>query len=349
MLDFEAWTPKSGDYQASLSIQIEDGLVLQKITKDFSIVTSRSVLKPLYELFTSSTCGPCGYANPIVDAVLEVNQGSHSIIKYQMNFPGDGDPYYIPENGVRGDYYNVQGVPSLRINAQTVNPFQFSQTTYEAFLGQPTNMEIEITNAYIDQSKIIALEANITVSENYDAGLILHMAVLEKLTTGNTANNGEREFHHVVLKMLPNGEGAPLPALTPGAPHNVLFYYDMEQTFMEKPNRLEFLVFVQDNQTKEIIQSEMVDVDHDFEDFVLSFEVKDSYGNPTPGAFLFVQEHGSNHTDDNGLAVYQGVFPGIYEYEVSAAGLYPTEGTVEIVDGDVLVEIELEVPEFYFF
>ncbi len=349
LLNFDSWTSKSGDYQASLSLQIEGRIELQEITKDFSIVTNRTMLKPLYELFTSSTCSPCGYANPIIDAVLDANQGSHSVIKYQMNFPGSGDPYYIPENGVRGQYYNVQGVPTLRVNAQSVNPYQFSQSVYDSFLGQPTNMEIEITNAYIDQSMIIAIEADIMVSENYDAGLIVHMAVLEKLTTGNTGNNGEREFHHVAMKMLPNGEGAPLPALTPGNPHNLVFYYDMEQTFMEKPNRLELLIFVQNNQTKEIIQSEMADVDHDFEDFMLTFEVKDSFGNLAPGAFVFVQEHGSNNANEDGLAIYQGVFPGVYEYEISASGLYPTEGTVEVTDDDVLVQIVLEVPEFYFY
>ena len=49
-------------------------------------------LKPLYEEFTSSTCGPCAFANAILDPLLMANEGTHSLIKYQMNWPGSGDP-----------------------------------------------------------------------------------------------------------------------------------------------------------------------------------------------------------------------------------------------------------------
>ena len=86
----------------SIFLVSSDGKVLQQ-----RVVESRRgtvLLKPLYEVFTSSTCGPCAYANPILDAVLEANPGTHSLVKYQMNWPGSGDPYYTAEGGVRGNF-----------------------------------------------------------------------------------------------------------------------------------------------------------------------------------------------------------------------------------------------------
>jgi thiol-disulfide isomerase/thioredoxin len=68
-------------------------------------------LKPLFELFTSSTCGPCVEAHEVLDELFENNPNEYASIKYQMNWPGSGDPYYTEEGGVRRDYYNVNSIP----------------------------------------------------------------------------------------------------------------------------------------------------------------------------------------------------------------------------------------------
>ena len=79
-------------------------------------------LKPLYEMFTSSTCGPCVAANEVLTEVLDANPDEYTLIKYQMDWPGNGDPYYTQEGGVRKSYYGVYFVPDLYINSEQLEP-----------------------------------------------------------------------------------------------------------------------------------------------------------------------------------------------------------------------------------
>jgi len=78
-------------------------------------IASQSVANlPLFESFTSSTCGPCNTFNSnTFSPFLNSHIGEYAIIKYQMSWPPPGDPYYTAEGGVRRAYYGVTGVPSL--------------------------------------------------------------------------------------------------------------------------------------------------------------------------------------------------------------------------------------------
>lgn len=50
--------------------------------------------KSLHEVFTSSTCPPCKPGNEMLQSILDVKSQKFTVIKYQYNFPGTGDPYY---------------------------------------------------------------------------------------------------------------------------------------------------------------------------------------------------------------------------------------------------------------
>ncbi|MEN8122803.1 MAG: T9SS type A sorting domain-containing protein [Bacteroidota bacterium] len=216
-------------------------------------------LKPLYEEFTSSTCVPCAAQNQILDAILEANPETHSLIKYQMNWPGSGDPYYIEDGGIRRDYYNVAGVPILFVNASEMSPGDMTQIIYNSFLNDLTAMEIDIVTAELEND--ITISAEINVENNYPSGLTAYIAVVEKTTTENVGTNGETEFHNVLLKMLPDASGITLPALTPGTTHTITETYDMGLTFMEEPTDIKVIVFVQNDSDGSIIQSETTDVE----------------------------------------------------------------------------------------
>ena len=53
--------------------------------------------KVLVEELTSSTCGPCAQLNNLFNPWLANNAEKVTVIKYQMNWPGTGDPYYTAE------------------------------------------------------------------------------------------------------------------------------------------------------------------------------------------------------------------------------------------------------------
>ncbi len=310
-------------------------------------------VKPLFELFTSSTCGPCASANPVIDAVLAQNIGNHSIIKYQVDFPGAGDPYCNADVGIRRAFYPaVTGVPALIPNGNNGNPTTphvMSQGFYDSFQGLPTDMQIVVTEAEIDDNNMVSVNLSIDVAETYAEGLKLHIAIIEKTTVGNVGSNGEVEFHNVMMKMLPDGNGTTLPALNPGTPYTMSQTYDMDLTFMEDANDLEVVVFVQNSADKSIVQSEMVPVGSELDSYAITFNIKDESNNAIQGATIFMENQGTRTTNSTGVAIYNDVLPGSYDYEIEAAGFNSISGTATVDNNDVNIDIVMESPGFYFY
>ncbi|NLN95138.1 MAG: hypothetical protein GX128_03075 [Bacteroidales bacterium] len=241
-LSFPSWNATEGNYSAILNVEYPDVSETQSIVTHFEVITNRLIKKPLYVVITSTTCGPYAYANPVLNAVLKANPNTYSLIKYQMNWSSTGDPYYTPEGGVRSTYYSINSVPALRINSSTASPSQMTQAVYDSYIGLPTDMEINIINSHIDEDLNIIIDLGINVLTNYNACLKAHIVVVEKVTTGNVANNGEWYFKNVMLKMLPNASGTTLLALTPGNTHTISQSFNMGSTFVEIPNRLAIIV-----------------------------------------------------------------------------------------------------------
>ncbi|MDD4149446.1 MAG: T9SS type A sorting domain-containing protein [Bacteroidales bacterium] len=262
-LNFPSWNSTVGNYTVNLTTNLldDENPDNNSVSSYMEILGDVIFKKPLYQEFTSSTCGPCGFQNPALDAVIAANPITHSLIKYQVNFPDGGDPYSIPECGLRASYYGIDNAPKLFINS-TLKPVGFmSQTIYNSFLGLPAEMSIDISTAIIDPSNmIVTIEANINVIENFAAGLKAHIAIVEKTTHNNTSSNGETEFNNVLMKMLPNADGTTLEALSIGIPVSITQSYNMSTTHMEEFADLAVIVFVQDDSNKDILQSEMIDI-----------------------------------------------------------------------------------------
>ncbi len=263
--DFEHNIPYSfGDaqiYDLELTITVVNGNedsnpANNTLTHDISIASEIINRKPLFEVFTSSTCGTCPYANETVDAVLQNNPGAYSLVKYQVYWPGDGDPYYIVDDSVRSVYYGVGGVPDLYANGNYTDGFSFSQSTFTTASEQGAFASIDLSYFYDG--------ANITVNVSVIPKInilnaSLHMAVVEKTTYDNVGSNGETEFHNVVMAMLPDGDGIHTD-LSIDTPVTVSESTNLANTFIEEFDDLQVVVWVQDNETKYVIQSECSDL-----------------------------------------------------------------------------------------
>jgi len=306
-------------------------------------------LKPLFEEVTSSTCGPCNSANQILDPILDSNHDTHSAIKYQIDFPGEGDPYFIDACRVRADYYSVAGVPSLFVDGMDAEIFDMSQAVYDGFLGETTNIDIEIVNATIDADYQVELEININALGSYPAGLKAHVAIVEKQTVNNFQSNGETEFFNVLMQMLPNEQGTTLPQLTAGQSQTLNLSQDMKQTYMEGPADLQVVVFVQDDNTKAVVQSENKDIEGSFATYNVQFDVTDTDGNIITGAKVFLNNHGAAYTDGAGNADYTVVTSSSLDYVVSFPGLLRAYGTVTVGNEDVTESVVLEIPDVFYY
>jgi hypothetical protein len=223
------------------------------LEKIIGIPTQTVTRKPLFEEFTSSTCAPCAtFNNNVFNAFTQQNADIITLIKYQMNWPGSGDPYYTAEGGVRRNYYGVSGVPSLFTDGRST-PTTAGGVNAALNTSLATPAFVVIEGQHIIEGTMVTAQANITSYVDLH-NLTLHMVVIEKLTTGNVGTNGETSFKHVMMKMIPDAYGSNV-SVESGVPHKLTLSVDMNGTFVEEMDDLKVVIFLQDDVTKNIFQS----------------------------------------------------------------------------------------------
>lgn len=231
----------------------DDNPVNDTMVKNLSIPTQLIYYRPLFEEFTSSTCSPCAsFNNSVLNPFIAQHEDDITLVKYQMNWPGSGDPYYTAEGGVRRTYYGVNAVPDLFIDGKTVATTSAGVNGgFNASYGTMTYVDIQSTHEI--QGNNVIIDANIIPYANYP-GVKIQMAIVEHVTTQNASTNGETEFHNVMMKMVPDANGT-TANLVSGEPVNLKFTVDMSTTFVEDMGDLLLAIFIQDNSTKGIYQS----------------------------------------------------------------------------------------------
>jgi len=218
--------------------------------------------KVLFEEFTSSTCYPyCPQYNQLITPWLTQNAEKVVTVKYQMNGPGAGDPYYTAEGGIRATYYSISGVPSAFVNGSkiggsTINAM-FTNTVNAINNGYAQPAEANIEGYFTVSGNMITITGSVTPLIS-GSGYRLFVIVNEKMTTGNKMTNGETEFHHVMMKMFPNGNGTDV-TLTSGTPIPFTYTHNMSTTHVEEMNDLEVAVFVQNTSSRAILNAAYLD------------------------------------------------------------------------------------------
>lgn len=231
----------------------DDNPANDTMVKSIAIPTHLSMRRPMFEEFTSSTCSPCASFNSSTfNPFIEQHGDEITLVKYQMNWPGSGDPYYTAEGGVRRTYYGVNAVPDLYTDGKvTATSSSGVNNAFNASINTITYIDIESQHEI--QGNNVIINANIIPYANY-SNVTVYVVVIERVTTGNIASNGETEFHNVMMKMVPDANGTSC-SLTANQVMNLQFTQDMSATNVEEMNDLMVVIFVQDNSTKEIYQS----------------------------------------------------------------------------------------------
>lgn len=230
--------------------------------------------RPLYETFTSSTCGPCTPANSIMEGLFNssVNQGKYVSLKYQMSWPGTGDPYYTAEGGVRRTYYGVTSVPRVEIDGQwDGNGNILTQQIMDDFQAIPSYLVISGDYGVVGQT--VSINININPLEDITSNnLALFVAISERKTDNNVKSNGETEFQNVMKKMLPDAGGTPLTGFVKNQPYTNSMSYEFKGSYrlpsnandpinhtiehsVEEFSDLLVVVWVQNTVTKEVLQA----------------------------------------------------------------------------------------------
>lgn len=226
------------------------------------------------EEFTSSTCVPCANFNVGFDPLIEANNvnkasANFNIIKYQMNWPSPGNDYsYNAHGDTRKSYYGVSGIPDHYTHGLPGG--SGDQTEIDECKGGIT--PIEITGSYTIMDKE-NLKASVTVKPLMDlnGNYTLHVAAVEKQYENKFATTTQRDYIHVMRLMMPNGNGTKISSMTSGTNQDFNFtskyttwtdgvaVKQMSNTFWTHPMNSNLVVFLQDNNSKEVLQSFVVE------------------------------------------------------------------------------------------
>ncbi len=285
------WNATPGSYAMNVTVTNVNGVAdsnpaNNSINRALTIASGSTSHKPLYEKFTSSTCGPCAtFNNNVFNAHYNNNNQNFSLINYQVNWPGAGDPYYTAEVGQRVQYYGINGAPTLLINgraASTSNPAILNQLNTES--AKPAFFNLSATSQVVGNNMNITYNVTPFISGNF----VVHAVVIEKLTTGNVATNGEDSFKNVTMKMAPNASGTS-HNFVDGVVVNNSITTSLSGTNIEQMNDLDVVVFIQNPTTREVFQSVYTSDPLSINDDLTQKNIK-LYPNPTDNFVNFSNE-----------------------------------------------------------
>ena len=233
--------------------------------------------KSLIERFTNSGCVPCRDLNVAwYNATTHdlVNSGLVSHIVYNVDWPFPYDPMFLlnkSDNNTRRGYYAVNAVPWIDLNGSDFSTSSGSTALINAVTSG--NAEYSPFSIVITPSKFSNNVINVHIAINRDVNDVTVFGSNVKLQVGITEKsvsyaspqpNGESIFYSITRKMLPDGKGTLLTIPAPGETIELDLGYIPTTQFLNLVNMdsLRVVAFIQDDDTKEVFQSEMTDVEY---------------------------------------------------------------------------------------
>ena len=245
-----------GNYEVKIDIVSVNGeedidISNNTLAKEINVALGSVQRIPMIEHFSSSTCSYCVGVDNSMTTLTNNNPGKYTYVKYPLNFPAPGDPYNTQECNAKKEYYGVSAAPRVVIDGTNLGASSVSQ--YQLDESYNSSAYVNIKGAFNIEEKTINVKADI-MSYIDLKNVKLFVCVNEKTTTGNVGTNGLTEFHHVMMKMLPDVNGKDIE-MKAGEYQHYEFSYNMGSTFVEDMNDLEVAVWVQDIVTSEVFNS----------------------------------------------------------------------------------------------
>ncbi len=264
------------------------------VSKSVTVYSGITPRFPLYEKFSSSTCPPCySFNTGGYNSFFDANNTNFAGIAYQVNWPGTGDPYYTAEIGSRVGYYGISGAPTLLVDSKdgtnnnvtgAFNNAAQLTANLTAAATVPSYFTINATRTFNGSNVSVTIDVDPLVSGTYK----VYTVVVEKVTTGNVASNGEVDFHNVFMKMLPDANGTTINFAN-GVTSNTVLNASLTGLFIEEFTDLEVIVFIQNPATKAIMQAKIATDALSTEPFSAAAKFK-IYPNPSTGIVKIATE-----------------------------------------------------------
>jgi PKD repeat protein len=302
--------------------------------------------KSIIERYTNYQCGPCAtlsnsWYNTTVSNLVNANSATH--IVYNVNWPGSSDPMYLLnalQNSVRWRYYVVNLVPWLVVNGSSISSLQDSSDLIAAVNNgnasfSPFKLEVTagrfLNNVINVRVRIIRAAGDVT---QFGTSTSLKIGIIEKAVLQSYPAL-EPVYYDIIRRMLPDAKGMLIDIPAPGDTIEMESMYNPSEQFLESVNlnNLRAVVFIQNDQTKDIYQSEADDIR-----FSTNLNAAFSITGDLGGAPLLVSfSNLSTPTDSTAITQYLWDFDndGVIdsdeetpEYTYTAEGVYSVSLTV---------------------
>jgi len=205
----------------------------------------------IVEVGTGTWCGACPSVVHIIDQLIE--EGANiAVIEYH-----NGDPYTNSDGAIRENYYNFPWFPTTYYDSNHIGyddwaTYAVHLAYYEERRDSLASFGVNITGETNESNVSGTLYAEQIV--NFLGGnLVMHLV----LTESNIPQNwqGETELDFVERKMFPDGNGTALD-FSSGDLQSFDFSFDLDASWV--PENCELVYFIQNNDTKEILQGNKI-------------------------------------------------------------------------------------------
>ncbi|HZT82438.1 MAG TPA: hypothetical protein VFA26_19575 [Gemmataceae bacterium] len=239
----------------------------------------------LVELFTGAQCPPCVAADVAFDALLKTYKPAEVVfLQYHEHIPGP-DPLTNAGTEARAKYYAIEGTPTFYIDGKdgpgVGGPRDVARRGYAA-LSEKIDAQLEkdagagLKVRAARKGDVVAIQAEVSDLKKTGDDIRLRFVLVEDVVR-YPGTNGQRLHHHVVRDFPGGVEGVAmkeksgkhvatvnLPELTRKL-EEYLTNYAKRRAFPgdDRPldlKHLKVVAFIQDNDTKEVLQAAQVDV-----------------------------------------------------------------------------------------
>lgn len=212
--------------------------------------------KVVVEVGTGTWCPSC----PAVVDILHgfIDEGLDiAIIEYHI---GASDPFQNPASLIRDNYYSFPWFPTTYYDSNHIGYDDWATTSvhrsyYEDRMSTPSSFTATI-DASISGDELSGTVDLSKVADYAGTNLVLHVV----LTESNIPYNwqGETELDHAERLMFPDGHGTALDFSTSDL-SSIDYSFTLDPTWVHE--NLEITYFIQDNDTKEILQGDYLSIE----------------------------------------------------------------------------------------
>jgi hypothetical protein len=213
----------------------------------------------LGEMFTNWGCSPCKPANDELDRFAPLHPNL-AVIRYHTWWPNGADPFYLDntsENTVRTNYYQPGSKYVPRFFVDGIIDGESNYSSWETMVtgreSAQSPLTIDLDGTYNSGTRSGTVVAYIEATDVISlTNLKLHF-VLTESDINLSAPNGQTIFHEVMRDMLPGSSGELVSLSSPGDTLMRERDFSLDSSWVLQ--NCEIVVFIQSDQTKEVLQA----------------------------------------------------------------------------------------------